>query len=70
MYLRCTLHANPSVSFRRDQLIPLNHVVRKKEQLGKGLEEEEKKTKLANYFFERRLVSLCYLGASLGQLSG
>jgi hypothetical protein len=32
--------ANPWVSLRRDQLIPVNKVVNKKEQLEKGLEEE------------------------------
>jgi hypothetical protein len=32
------------VSLRRDQLIPVNKVVNEKEQLEKGLEEEEKKT--------------------------
>jgi hypothetical protein len=31
------------VSLRRDQLIPVNKAVNKKEQLEKGLEEEEKK---------------------------
>jgi hypothetical protein len=35
---------NPWVSLRRDQLIPVKKVVNKKEQLEKGLEEEEKKT--------------------------
>jgi hypothetical protein len=37
-----TLHAKPWVSLRRDQLIPVNKAVNKKEQLEKGLEEEEK----------------------------
>jgi hypothetical protein len=31
------------VSLRRDQLIPVNKAVNEKEQLEKGLEEEEKK---------------------------
>jgi hypothetical protein len=34
---------NPWVSLRRDQLIPVNKAVNEKEQLEKGLEEEEKK---------------------------
>jgi hypothetical protein len=34
---------NPWVSLSRDQIIPVNKVVNKKEQLEKGLEEEEKK---------------------------
>jgi hypothetical protein len=34
---------NPWVSLRCDQLIPVNKAVNKKEQLEKGLEEEEKK---------------------------
>jgi hypothetical protein len=34
---------NPWVSLRHDQLIPLNKVVNKKEQLEKGLDEEEEK---------------------------
>jgi hypothetical protein len=34
---------NPWVSLRRDQLIPVNKVVNEKEQLEKGLEEEDKK---------------------------
>jgi hypothetical protein len=33
---------NPWVSLRCDQLIPVNKAVNKKEQLEKGLEEEEK----------------------------
>jgi hypothetical protein len=37
------------VSLRRDQLIPVNKAVNKKEQLEKGLEEEEKKTFSWNY---------------------
>jgi hypothetical protein len=32
---------NPWVSQRRDQLIPVNKAVNEKEQLEKGLEEEE-----------------------------
>jgi hypothetical protein len=32
---------NPWVSLRRDQLIPVNKAVDEKEQLEKGLEEEE-----------------------------
>jgi hypothetical protein len=35
---------NPWVSLRRDQLIPVNKAANEKEQLGKGLEEEEKTT--------------------------
>jgi hypothetical protein len=35
--------SNPWVSLRRDQLIPVNKAVNKKEQLEKGLEEEEEK---------------------------
>jgi hypothetical protein len=41
---RCKLHTacqKPWVSLRRDQLIPVNKVVNEKEQLEKGLEEEE-----------------------------
>jgi hypothetical protein len=34
--------SNPWVSLRRDQLIPVNKAVNEKEQLEKGLEEEEK----------------------------
>jgi uncharacterized ion transporter superfamily protein YfcC len=34
---------NPWVSLRRDQLNPVNKVVNEKEQLEKGLEEEEEK---------------------------
>jgi hypothetical protein len=34
---------NPWVSLRRDQLIPVSKAVNEKEQLEKGLEEEEKK---------------------------
>jgi hypothetical protein len=34
---------NPWVSLRRDQLIPVNKAVNEKEQLEKGMEEEEKK---------------------------
>jgi hypothetical protein len=34
---------NSWVSLRCDQLIPVNKAVNKKEQLEKGLEEEEKK---------------------------
>jgi hypothetical protein len=34
---------NPWVSLRRDQLIPINKAVNKKEQSENGLEEEEKK---------------------------
>jgi hypothetical protein len=34
---------NPCVSLRRDQLIPVNKAVNEKEQLEKGLEEEEEK---------------------------
>jgi hypothetical protein len=34
---------NPWVSLRRDQLIPVNKAVNKKEQLEKGLEKEEGK---------------------------
>jgi hypothetical protein len=34
---------NPWVSLRRDQLIPVNKAVNEKEQLEKGLEEEEEK---------------------------
>jgi hypothetical protein len=34
---------NPWVSLRRDQLIPINKAVNEKEQLEKGLEEEDKK---------------------------
>jgi hypothetical protein len=34
------------VSLRRDQLIPVNKVVNEKEQLEKGLEEEEKKQRI------------------------
>jgi hypothetical protein len=34
---------NPWVSLRRDQLIPVNKAVNKKEQLEKGSEEEEGK---------------------------
>jgi hypothetical protein len=33
----------PWLSLRCDQLIPVNKVVNKKEQLEKGLEEEKKK---------------------------
>jgi hypothetical protein len=36
---------NPWVSLRHDQLIPVNKAVNKKEQLEKGLEEEEKKVR-------------------------
>jgi hypothetical protein len=39
---------NPLVSLRRDQLIPVNKAVNKKEQLGKGLEEEEEKKSFQN----------------------
>jgi hypothetical protein len=39
---------NPWVSLRRDQLIPVNKAVSEKEQLEKGLEEEEKKMNLEN----------------------
>jgi hypothetical protein len=35
---------NPWASLRCEQLIPVKKAVNKKEQLGKGLEEEEKKT--------------------------
>jgi hypothetical protein len=35
---------NPCLSLRSDQLIPVNKVVNKKEQLEKGMEEEEKNT--------------------------
>jgi hypothetical protein len=34
---------NPRVSLRRDQLIPVNKAVNEKEQLEKGLKEEEGK---------------------------
>jgi hypothetical protein len=34
---------NPWVSLRCDQLIPVNKAVNEKEQLEKGLEEEDKK---------------------------
>jgi hypothetical protein len=34
---------NPWVPLRRDQLIPVNKAVNEKEQLQKGLEEEEEK---------------------------
>jgi hypothetical protein len=34
---------NPWVSLRRDQLIQVNKAVNEKEQLEKGLEEEEKR---------------------------
>jgi hypothetical protein len=34
---------NPWVSLRCDQLIPVNKAVNEKEQLEKGLEEEEEK---------------------------
>jgi hypothetical protein len=36
--------SNPWVSLRYDQLIPGNKAVNEKEQLGKGLEEERKKS--------------------------
>jgi hypothetical protein len=39
---------NPWVSLRHDQLIPINKAVNEKEQLEKGLEEEEKKKKLVS----------------------
>jgi hypothetical protein len=35
---------NPWVSLRRDQHIPVKKAINKKEQLEKGLEEEEKKS--------------------------
>jgi hypothetical protein len=35
---------NPWVSLRCDQLLPVNKVGNKKEQLEKGLEEEEEKS--------------------------
>jgi hypothetical protein len=41
--VRNTVHANPWVSLRRDQLILVIKVVNEKEQLEKVLEEEEKK---------------------------
>jgi hypothetical protein len=34
---------NPLLSLRRDQLIPVNKAVNEKEELEKGLEEEEEK---------------------------
>jgi hypothetical protein len=37
---------NPWVSLRRDQLIPVNMPLNKKEQMVKGLEEEWKKESL------------------------
>jgi hypothetical protein len=36
---------NPWVSVRRDQLIPVNKAVNEREQLEKGLAEEEEKNK-------------------------
>jgi hypothetical protein len=38
------------VSLRRDQLIPVNKAVNEKEQLEKGLEEEDKKIGLIQLF--------------------
>jgi hypothetical protein len=38
--------SNPWVSLRRDQLILVNKAVNEKEQLEKGLEEEEEEEKL------------------------
>jgi hypothetical protein len=49
-----TLHANPWVSLRRDQLILVNKVVNNKEQLEKGLEEEEEKKILSKIISDRR----------------
>jgi hypothetical protein len=43
------------VSLRRDQLIPVNKAVNKKEQLEKGLEEEEKKNN-KTYAFEKNKI--------------
>jgi hypothetical protein len=37
---------NPWVSLRREQLIPVNKAVNEKEQLEKGLEEEEGKKEI------------------------
>jgi hypothetical protein len=54
---RCKPHTacqKPWVSLRRDQLIPVNKVVNKREQLEKGLEEEEKNKR--KKFFK---LSLC-----------
>jgi hypothetical protein len=38
---------NPWVSLRCNQLIPVNKVVNEKEELEKGLEEEEEKRQIA-----------------------
>jgi hypothetical protein len=40
---------NPWVSLRRDQLIPVNNAVNEKDQLEKGLEEEEDEKKVSTY---------------------
>jgi hypothetical protein len=44
------------VSLRRDQLIPVNKAVNKKEQLEKGLEEEEEKKEFALAWRYRKQV--------------
>jgi hypothetical protein len=49
---------NPWVSLRRDQLIPVNKAVNKKEQLEKGLEEEEKKRRSMQLRKERSLTAI------------
>jgi hypothetical protein len=46
------------VSLRRDQLIPVNKAVNEKEQLGKGLEEEERKKCFNNIFGQCTYQSL------------
>jgi hypothetical protein len=58
-----TLHANPLgpwVFLRCDQLIPVNQVVNKKEQLETGLEEEEeeKKSNLIRYLWPCKFTIL------------
>jgi hypothetical protein len=48
---------NPWVSLRRDQLIPVNKAVNEKEQLEKGLEEEEKKNFLLELSFNSNILT-------------
>jgi hypothetical protein len=50
---------NPWVSPRRDQLIPVNKVVNKKEQLEKVLEEPGGEKR----FSEKEIVEMIWIGA-------
>jgi hypothetical protein len=57
---------NPRVSLRHDRLIPVNMAVNEKEQLEKGLEEEEKKSPveksfiLIGYFRIKSVYNKCF----------